>query len=180
MLQLPDGAHPATAGRVPATDAGCGLSTRGHWGGPAICTEWKGGCRHSATCSAAWRKVPCEHANSPYLGPATVQYLWLVPLSLGSSGCASVGYALDRICGSVSFPSCACGRANTVLYPCFGGSLAKMEVYRPPGIVNIFTAIAACYVYECIQGNRASLWHHVPLWSAGEISNILLLLCQLY
>lgn len=84
-------AHPATAGRVPATDAGCGLSTPGHWDGPAICNEWKRGCRHSATCSAAWRKVPCEHANSPYLGPATVQYLWPVPLPLGSSGCASVG-----------------------------------------------------------------------------------------
>ena len=36
-------AHPATAGRGPATDAGCGLSTRGHWDGPVICNEWKGG-----------------------------------------------------------------------------------------------------------------------------------------
>ena len=36
-------AHPATAGREPATDAGCGLSTRGHWDGPVICNEWKGG-----------------------------------------------------------------------------------------------------------------------------------------
>ena len=32
----------ATGGRVPATDAGCGLSTRGHWDGPVICNEWKG------------------------------------------------------------------------------------------------------------------------------------------
>ncbi len=64
-------AHQATVGRVPATDAGCGLSTRGHWDGPAICKEWKGGCRHSATCSTAWIKVPCEHANSSYSGPAS-------------------------------------------------------------------------------------------------------------
>ena len=36
-------AHPATAGQVLATDAGCGLSTRGHWDGLVKCTEWKGG-----------------------------------------------------------------------------------------------------------------------------------------
>ena len=39
--------HLATSGRVPATDAGCGLSTRGsnsgHWDGPVICNELKGG-----------------------------------------------------------------------------------------------------------------------------------------
>ncbi len=31
-------AHPATAGLVPATDAGCGLSTQasGHWDGPVL------------------------------------------------------------------------------------------------------------------------------------------------
>jgi hypothetical protein len=28
-----------TAGRVPGTDAGCGLSTHGHLDGPAICNE---------------------------------------------------------------------------------------------------------------------------------------------
>ena len=32
----------ATAGRVPGTDAGCGLSTRGHWDGPVICNEANG------------------------------------------------------------------------------------------------------------------------------------------
>ena len=31
--------RPATAGRVPAMDAGCGLSTRGHWDGPVIYNE---------------------------------------------------------------------------------------------------------------------------------------------
>ena len=31
--------RPATAGRVPAIDAGCGLSNRGHWDGPVICNE---------------------------------------------------------------------------------------------------------------------------------------------
>ena len=30
---------PGTAGRVPAMDAGCGLSTRGHWDGLVICNE---------------------------------------------------------------------------------------------------------------------------------------------
>ena len=31
--------RPGTAGRVPAMDAGCGLSTRGHWDGLVICNE---------------------------------------------------------------------------------------------------------------------------------------------
>ena len=44
----------ATAGRVPGTDAGCGLSTRGHWDGPAICFESQWVSRHSATWSATW------------------------------------------------------------------------------------------------------------------------------
>ena len=33
-------AHPVTASRVLAMDAGCDLSTRGLWGGPMICNEW--------------------------------------------------------------------------------------------------------------------------------------------
>jgi hypothetical protein len=41
--------RPATAGRVQGTDAGCGLSIRGLWAGPAICNESRWGCRHSAT-----------------------------------------------------------------------------------------------------------------------------------
>jgi len=32
-------ARPATAGRVPAMGAGCGLSTRGHWDGSVKCNE---------------------------------------------------------------------------------------------------------------------------------------------
>jgi hypothetical protein len=55
-----------------------------------------------------------------------------------------------------------------------------MEVHKPPGIGNIFAAIAACYVYECIQGNSTSLWHHMPLWGAEKNSGILLQLCHLY
>ena len=82
--------HQATAGRVPATDAGCGLSTRGHWDGPVICNEWKRGWRHGATFCATWRKVPCEHDNPPCLEPAPVWYTCPVLLSLGSSGCSSV------------------------------------------------------------------------------------------
>ena len=46
----------ATAGRNPGTDAGCGLSTRGHWDGPAICFESQWVSRHSATwnLNATW------------------------------------------------------------------------------------------------------------------------------
>ena len=46
--------RPATAGLVPGTDAGCGLSTRGHWDGPAICNESQWGSRHCETLSATW------------------------------------------------------------------------------------------------------------------------------
>ncbi len=31
--------RPATACLVPAMDAGCGLSIRGHWDGPVMCNE---------------------------------------------------------------------------------------------------------------------------------------------
>ena len=34
---------PGAPGDRRPTDAGCGLSTRGHWDGPVICNEWKGG-----------------------------------------------------------------------------------------------------------------------------------------
>jgi hypothetical protein len=50
---------------------------------------------------------------------------------------------------------------------------------KPLGIVDIFAAIAAWYVFECIQGNIACLWPCGPHRSAGEISNKLYLLCQL-
>ena len=39
----------ATAGRVPGTDARCGLSIRGLRAGPAICNEGRWGWRHIAT-----------------------------------------------------------------------------------------------------------------------------------
>ncbi len=61
--------------------------------------------------------------------------------------------------------------------PLFRG--VELEMQKPQGIVNLFAAIAAWYVYECIQGNIACLWHHVPHRSAGEILNKLHLLCQL-
>ena len=35
-------ARPATAGRMRAMDARCGLSTLGPWAGPVICNEWNG------------------------------------------------------------------------------------------------------------------------------------------
>ncbi len=36
----------AIAGRVLGTNAGCGLSTRGLWAGPAICNESEGTLQH--------------------------------------------------------------------------------------------------------------------------------------
>ena len=58
-------AHPATAGRVPATDAECGLSTRGHWDGPVICNEWRGGGRwHCATVRHEVRSGERFHVNT--------------------------------------------------------------------------------------------------------------------
>ncbi len=44
----------ATAGRVPAMDAGCGLSTRGHWDGPVTCNEE--GRAVGAVCCATCKK----------------------------------------------------------------------------------------------------------------------------
>jgi hypothetical protein len=46
---------------------------------------------------------------------------------------------------------------------------------KSQGIVDIFAAIAAWYVYECIRGNITCIWHSVPHRSAGEISNKLYL-----
>jgi hypothetical protein len=78
-------------------------------------------------------------------------------MSLGSSGCASVRKALDRICRSEA-PLCStCGGVKTVLYTFWGGPLAKMEVHTSPGIGNLFAAMAACYVYECILGTSLSI-----------------------
>jgi hypothetical protein len=73
-----------------------------------------------------------------------------------TASCKGPGLDLDPAASSRRFlpaPPEACEGANTVLCPCFGGSLAKMEVHKPPGIGNSFAVIAACYVYECIQGN---------------------------
>jgi hypothetical protein len=39
-------APPATAGRMLAMDARCGLSTLGPWAGPVICNEWNGRLQH--------------------------------------------------------------------------------------------------------------------------------------
>ena len=121
-------AHPATAGREPATDAGCGMSTRGHWDGPVICNEWKGSwlC-DCATWSVTWRKVPCEHDNSPCLEPAPVWYTCPVPLPLGSSGCASVRWALDRVFGSEADLCSSCGGAKTVLCTVWRGPWPKWK-----------------------------------------------------
>ena len=80
--------RPATAGRVPAMDAVCGLSTRGHWDGPVICNEgWAGGL---SVCRATWRKVPCEHAEAPYLGHSPPSSDGSMPILFGSSSSGGV------------------------------------------------------------------------------------------
>jgi hypothetical protein len=81
-------AHTATACRVLAMDAGCGLSTRGHQDGPGIFNEWKGVSARNVT----WRMVTCEHnaSKSPCLGHAPVCSAWPVQIPLGSSSSASV------------------------------------------------------------------------------------------
>ena len=53
----------ATAGRVLATDAVCGLSIRGHLVGPVICNET------GRAVYTTWRKVPCEcGSKAPFFG----------------------------------------------------------------------------------------------------------------
>ena len=63
---------------------------------------------------------------------------------------------------------------------CFGRVSAKTEVHRPTGIHNIFAAIDASDVYECIPAVRPSICSHIPLLCAGVTNNILLLLYQLW
>ena len=79
-------APPATAGRVPVMDAGCGSSTRGHWGGPGICKK----CKRVSGLDATWRKVPCDHAASPCLGHAPCCPVCPARIPVGSSGSAAV------------------------------------------------------------------------------------------
>ena len=59
-----------------------------------------------------------------------------------------------RIC---SVPAVFLREGEYGALPLFGGSLAKTELHKPPGIDNIFAGIAACYVYKCIQGNSTIL-----------------------
>ena len=40
-------------------------------------------------------------------------------------------------------------------------------MHRPPGFRNIFAAIAASDVYECIQAVKPSICSHIPLECAG-------------
>jgi hypothetical protein len=83
--------RPATAGRAPAMDAGCGLSTRGHWDGPMICNEaGQGPAGFSSVCRATWRKVPCEHAKAPCWGHFARSDRPLLIL-VGSSSSSAVG-----------------------------------------------------------------------------------------
>ena len=65
-------------------------------------------------------------------------------------------------------------------HACFLGVQAKTEVHQPPGFRNIFAAIAAADVYECIPAVKGSICSHIPLLRAGGTKQILLLLYRLY
>ncbi len=90
--------RPATAGRVPAMNAGCGLSARGHWDGPVICNEAGGW----SVCRATWRKVPCEHAKAPCLGPSPPGSEGPTPILVSSSSSAAVEASACLVWGSAS------------------------------------------------------------------------------
>ena len=54
-----------------------------------------------------------------------------------------------------------------MLNACFLGVPAKTEVHRPPGFRNIFAAMAASDVYECIPAVKGIICSHIPLLRAG-------------
>jgi hypothetical protein len=169
-------ALPATAGRAQVMDAGCGSSTRGHWDGPVTCNKSHG----IAAREPAGRKVPCEHGASPCLGHATVCSVCPLTILIGSLGSASARQTFGQICGSVASHSCSCGGSKTVLNTRFLVVPAKKEVHRPPGFRNVFAAIAASDVYECIPAVKPSICSHISLLCAGGTKYILLLLYQYY
>ena len=65
-------------------DAGCGLSTRGHWDGPVTCNKSHG----IVAREPAGRMVPSEHVTSPSLGHATVCSGGALTILIGSLGSA--------------------------------------------------------------------------------------------
>ena len=67
-----------------------------------------------------------------------------------------------------------------MLNACFRGVSAKTEVHRPTGFHNIFAAIDASDVYECIPAVKPSICSHILLLCAGVTNNILLLLYPLW
>ncbi len=74
----------ATAGREPAMDAGCGLSTPGHWHGPGICNERAGVSARDHV------PLPCERAAlSPCSGYTPVRTVRSVRIPFGSSSCVA-------------------------------------------------------------------------------------------
>ncbi len=89
--------RPATAGRV--LDAGCGLSTSGHWDGPVICYEAGGW----SVCPATWRKVPCKHTKAPCLGHSPPGSEGPKPILINSSSSVAVGAGACLVLGSASY-----------------------------------------------------------------------------
>ncbi len=113
----------ATAGRVPAIDAGCGLSTRGPWDGSEICNVWKG----------SWQAMPHEirlYLNTLHhvLGmlPSALYVVFVIYLVLT----AVSWYQLDKTWAehhdeAPNRPCCPCGLSKTMFLRPYLGVLAK-------------------------------------------------------
>jgi hypothetical protein len=152
-------ALPATGGRAQPMDAGCGSSTRGHWDGPVTCNK----SQRKAALAPAGRKVPCDHQASACWGHATVCSGCALPIRIGSLSSASARSTFGQMCCSVASRSSGCWGSKTALNACFFGVPAQTEVHRPPGFRNIFAAIAASDVWECIPAVKPWFRSHTPL-----------------
>ncbi len=69
--------------------AGCGLSTRGHWGGHVICDKL-GRVSAIPSCHTANRDVPCARAAAPCSEHYPVLAVGPVPNLIGFSSSAEV------------------------------------------------------------------------------------------
>ena len=73
-------AHLATAGRVLAMDAGCGLSTRGQWRGPVTCNAWEG---ELGQCQPPYTTLMCRFVptfNLTFMSFIAIMYQELISL----------------------------------------------------------------------------------------------------
>jgi hypothetical protein len=92
-------AHPATAGRVLAMDARCGLSTLGPWASPVICNEGKGSTQHHASMGRGSISVNTLRFNVTIIAIITInlrnaprnrRLRWAYPALSGRAGVGSI------------------------------------------------------------------------------------------